>query len=318
MRDESEYDGLVSPEYPLVRGGKVNHGTTCDCSAFGRRPAHRCCQGLESAAQRGNRNGVDPTLGCQSRRSTDGGRDSGTGTTGYGTDLAQAGLEPDEAWPLDRLQKALQKQTRRTEKNEKQQRRGSQPEPAVAASADGPRPSEATQAEPSAAVPGFGRPKDDRAVKGFDEAAPPAAQTAAAEGKPASNNADATPESQRKPSSDEARIRRLAQGLLRRYDRNRSGVLEKEEWSRMRGDPEQSDANRDGILTEDELATRLADYGRGNRAPAAESSRNSAGPAPSPTPARVATSERPAQDKERAAQSTLSDSYGAAGASAAA
>ena len=50
----------------------------------------------------------------------------------------------------------------------------------------------------------------------------------------------------------------------------------------MRGDPEQSDANGDGLLTEDELATRLAEYGRGSRAPATEPQRGPVGSASSP------------------------------------
>jgi hypothetical protein len=42
-------------------------------------------------------------------------------------------------------------------------------------------------------------------------------------------------------------------------------MLEKEEWSRMRGDPARSDTNQDGILTVDELAVQLSAYGRSNR-----------------------------------------------------
>jgi hypothetical protein len=58
-------------------------------------------------------------------------------------------------------------------------------------------------------------------------------------------------------------MRRYAQSLLRQYDANQDGRLQQDEWSQMRGNPQESDANGDGILTEEELAARLAAWGRG-------------------------------------------------------
>lgn len=61
--------------------------------------------------------------------------------------------------------------------------------------------------------------------------------------------------------SQQAKVRRYAEGLLKQYDKNGSGVLERDEWSTMRGDYEKADTNGDKILTVDELAARLASYG---------------------------------------------------------
>lgn len=47
-----------------------------------------------------------------------------------------------------------------------------------------------------------------------------------------------------------------AKSLLRMYDRNKSGFLEKEEWSRLSGNPIEFDKNKDGKLSAEELAER--------------------------------------------------------------
>ena len=57
-------------------------------------------------------------------------------------------------------------------------------------------------------------------------------------------------------SSSHERYKRYASGLVKRYDANKNGYLEKSEWSRVR-DAEEADKNRDGVLTVDELATQL-------------------------------------------------------------
>ena len=62
----------------------------------------------------------------------------------------------------------------------------------------------------------------------------------------------------------DSRIRYFAQSMLRRYDRNGSGVLEKEEWGQVR-EAEAADANHDGKITLDELTAALAQYSRRRR-----------------------------------------------------
>ncbi len=65
-----------------------------------------------------------------------------------------------------------------------------------------------------------------------------------------------------KDDSSEARakVRRYAEGMLRQYDENKNGVLEKDEWSKMRGEPGKADLDRDGTITLDELTDRVGNY----------------------------------------------------------
>jgi len=59
------------------------------------------------------------------------------------------------------------------------------------------------------------------------------------------------------------RFRQYAESLLRQNDRNKSGVLEKDEWSRLRGNPADYDKNGDGRITIEELTERSENFGRG-------------------------------------------------------
>jgi Ca2+-binding EF-hand superfamily protein len=58
----------------------------------------------------------------------------------------------------------------------------------------------------------------------------------------------------------EAKYRRYAEMLLKQYDKNHNGVLDREEWSEMRGDWKSADLNGDGILTVDEITAHLMGY----------------------------------------------------------
>ena len=68
--------------------------------------------------------------------------------------------------------------------------------------------------------------------------------------------------------------------MLRRYDRNRNGVLERDEWAGMRS-AEAADRNHDGKVTVDELTARMADYSRRR---SSESERDRGGSDGSDTP----------------------------------
>jgi hypothetical protein len=97
-------------------------------------------------------------------------------------------------------------------------------------------------------VPGFGVEDETPQAPGFD-----VPLETPVSGSTSSKSTESGPE-----VSD--KIRRYAQSLVRQYDRNNNGRLEKSEWERMRGDPEKADYNRDGVVTLDELSKRLASY----------------------------------------------------------
>ncbi|MCE9605984.1 MAG: hypothetical protein K8U03_13900 [Planctomycetia bacterium] len=60
--------------------------------------------------------------------------------------------------------------------------------------------------------------------------------------------------------SDE-RVAKYAEGLLNQYDANKDGVLQKDEWSKMRGEPKKSDRDNNDLITKEELAAHLSNYG---------------------------------------------------------
>ena len=62
-----------------------------------------------------------------------------------------------------------------------------------------------------------------------------------------------------------AKVLRHAGRTIQRYDANGDGRLDKAEWSRIPGDPRAADLNHDGMITLDELAQYMADYGRRRR-----------------------------------------------------
>ena len=57
-------------------------------------------------------------------------------------------------------------------------------------------------------------------------------------------------------SSPSDRIKEFAERILKSNDRNNNGKLEKDEWGSVR-DPESTDANRDSVITLDEMVTRM-------------------------------------------------------------
>jgi Ca2+-binding EF-hand superfamily protein len=127
-----------------------------------------------------------------------------------------------------------------------------------------------------ALVPTFGEASDLAPVPGFGEGLAvatssfgndvqsPSASTGAASAS-TSNIASASAAAGSSSSSgqaDDARIRSYAMSLMKRYDKNGDGVLDKSEWSQMSGDPEKYDRNHDGKITLDELVDGLKNWNR--------------------------------------------------------
>jgi Ca2+-binding EF-hand superfamily protein len=63
------------------------------------------------------------------------------------------------------------------------------------------------------------------------------------------------------PATDKAKLEEYAKGLMNRYDDNDNGVLEADEYEDMSSFHRGADANGDKVITRDELAVRLANYG---------------------------------------------------------
>lgn len=114
-------------------------------------------------------------------------------------------------------------------------------------------------------VPGFGVQSEVPRVASFGErvgvqragvASPsPSSSGRSRRGGP---SGDQSPTSAQGQAEALDRYKGFADGIIKRYDRNGNGKLEKDEWGEMRGDPKASDGNGDGVITKDELAAGLA------------------------------------------------------------
>lgn len=123
-----------------------------------------------------------------------------------------------------------------------------------------------------ALVPAFGEPNDLTPVPGFGEGLTMA--TASFGGDAQSITASTPSSSGSTPSSgsssagssaagaEDPKIRSYAMSLMKRYDKNGDGVIDKSEWSQMSGDPEKYDRNHDGKITLDELIEGLKNWNR--------------------------------------------------------
>lgn len=61
------------------------------------------------------------------------------------------------------------------------------------------------------------------------------------------------------------KILRYSERLLKKYDVNEDGVLQREEWEKIAGQPQQIDVDHDGLLTLQDLSRYIARYGRAHR-----------------------------------------------------
>ena len=88
------------------------------------------------------------------------------------------------------------------------------------------------------------------------------------------------------PKEVPLKVDRYAKRLVERYDRNGDGKLEQEEWHQMHGQPASADADRDGVITVEELAQWVAAFGAQRRLrlayPASAGTEGSAPPRESP------------------------------------
>jgi hypothetical protein len=89
------------------------------------------------------------------------------------------------------------------------------------------------------------------------------------------------------------RLRRIAQAMLSRYDVNKDGILQKDEWSKMSNEPEKGDKNGDGQITLDEMSERLGEW-----RPSGATSGSSAAPVSSAATAQGSSATASTGDRE--------------------
>jgi len=141
-------------------------------------------------------------------------------------------------------------------------------------------------------VPGFGPPPAAKPASASSSTSAPTSSTSSA---PATSSASSTSSTSSgstssgstssgstSGSSDRAALdskyRKYAESLLRQYDKNKNGVLEKDEWMQMRGNWRDADTNGDGVITLDELTAKLANYSQSGSTTSSSGSSGSSAP----------------------------------------
>lgn len=109
--------------------------------------------------------------------------------------------------------------------------------------------------EPEPLVPGFGVPQGPTTVLAFGVRPPEPKSSTSGRGSAARPGGD-----NRQNADQVARAQGFADMMMRRYDRNGSGALEKDEWGELRGDPNEMDRNHDGKIDREELVARVSSY----------------------------------------------------------
>jgi Ca2+-binding EF-hand superfamily protein len=74
-----------------------------------------------------------------------------------------------------------------------------------------------------------------------------------------------------------AKFKDYATSLIKQHDRNKNGVLEKDEWGDLKSEHRAADANNDSVITVDELALKLQAYSTSTASSSGSSSSSSSG-----------------------------------------
>ncbi len=81
-----------------------------------------------------------------------------------------------------------------------------------------------------------------------------------------------SPGSSSSGSGDKDKVKKYAEGLLKQHDKNKDGMLQRDEWKELKTEHQGADTNSDGTITLDELSTRIATYtGGGGSSPLSSS-----------------------------------------------
>jgi Ca2+-binding EF-hand superfamily protein len=193
--------------------------------------------------------------------------------------LEKAGLKTDEPISNDRVIAAFEKLKSQSGSGGRFPGGGDDPFGMGGGAGPGDSGSSSTakkEANVPSLVPTFGEAGDLAPVPGFGEGLTVAtssfgseSQNSAAPASGASSSSSSTGSSSAATGSstasapaDDPKIRSYATSMMKRYDKNGDGVLDKTEWSQMSGDPEKYDRNHDGKITLDELVDSLKNWNR--------------------------------------------------------
>ncbi len=188
---------------------------------------------------------------------------------------SRAGLDPSQPIPISRALESMRSRSGSSDSRGQSGSGSSGDSGRSGQSGSGSSGQSSASTPQTPLVPGFGVPEGMPAVPGFADNALAMTPTSrflvnssSAQSSRGGSSRSSSSSSGSRDSDREQRSREFAEGLLRRYDSNRSGRLEREEWSQIRGDPQEIDRNRDGVITLDELAARVASFGERRDGPA--------------------------------------------------
>ncbi len=205
----------------------------------------------------------------------------------FGFVAERAGIDPNRPVPIDRVIEMMRSRSEprpddrgRSDPGRPSSSASSQPQQSSAARSTQRQDTNTSPVPVASLIPGFGVSSSQAKALSFGEGISLSTSlqrylTSAAAALNSGNAAD---------SDRQRRIREFAESILRRNDRNNSGRLERDEWGELRGNPEEIDKNKDGVITREELEEYVAGFGRRR-----EGSESSGGASPSPIPAAGST-----------------------------
>jgi len=177
----------------------------------------------------------------------------------------RAGIDISQGFRVDDLRQKVIDYYKQRYAGDSSQQAGQSPSGSQQSSTSQTQPINVLRLGPNATVPGFGAPSSTGSstptVPGFGTPASATATPGTTSAPAASPGTPASAPSQPPPPPQplDERIRRYAEGLMKQYDENHSGKLEKNEWEKMRGsDWAKADKDGNSELTLQEIAEHLA------------------------------------------------------------
>jgi uncharacterized membrane protein YgcG len=104
----------------------------------------------------------------------------------------------------------------------------------------------------------------ERIARRFGLQNSPPGSSSSNSGGSSSRDSSSSSSSSSKPGDEFSKYKDYAASLIKQHDRNKNGVLEKDEWNDLKSEHRAADANSDSVITADELALKLQAYSSGS------------------------------------------------------